>query len=95
MRLERAAADVGFTDFTVTHEFTGGSEVMSFSDRLLGDLVVDFNRQTAAVTTGTPPVTSSVMGYYTYGSTFPTARTGTQTFSGIGDFTIKWRERWE
>lgn len=60
---------------------------MSFTTIPKGSLVIDLNKQTAAVGN------TSIMQYYKLNSAFLLPRTGQQTITGTG--TIKWRERWE
>ena len=63
-------------------------ETMSFSPIPAGDLVIDLNRQTAAVDG------VSIMQYFPLtGATFLRPELGLQTITGTG--TITWRERWE
>ena len=59
---------------------------MTFSQVPSGNLVIDLNRQTAAVDA------LSIMSTYTFTSRFLIPRTGTQTITGTG--TVKFRERW-
>ena len=70
-----------------TQTYSNGTETMKFSAISSGSLVIDLNRQTAAVGT------SSIMSNYTYDSQFIIPKTGTQTITGTG--TVKWRERWD
>lgn len=86
MRIERTLSAA----VSSTQTYGNGSESMSFSAIPAGDMVIDLNRQTAAVTSGT--TTTSIMSTYTFGSTFLVPRTGAQTIMGTG--TVKWRERW-
>lgn len=67
--------------------YGNGAESMTFANIPAGDMVIDLNRQTAAVDG------ASIMQHYTFASTFLTPRTGTQTITGTG--TVRWRERWE
>lgn len=67
--------------------YTSGGISMTFSTIPAGDMVIDLNRQTAAVNG------SSIMSSYEFGSHFIRPRTGTQTITGTG--TVSWRERWE
>jgi hypothetical protein len=62
-------------------------QTMTFSTIPAGDMVIDLNRQTAAVG-GT-----SIMQYYAPSGSFLIPRAGTQTIIGTG--TIKYRERRE
>lgn len=59
---------------------------ITFSSIAAGNLVIDLNRQTAAVGS------SSIMGNYAVASKWLIPRTGTQTISGTG--TVHYRERW-
>ena len=70
--------------------YSDGTDTMTFSTIPAGDLEIDLDRQTAAVTANN--TTASIMQYYTFGSRFPIPRTGAQTITGTG--TVKWRERW-
>lgn len=67
--------------------YTDGTDTMTFSDIPAGNLVVDLNKQTAAVGT------TSILQYYAFGSTFIRPHTGTMTITGTG--TVRWCERWE
>ena len=67
--------------------YSDGSNTMTFSTIPVGDMVIDLNRQTAAVGA------SSIMQYYSYASAFIQPKVGTQTITGSG--TVYWRERWE
>ena len=67
--------------------YSDGSDTMTFSTVPTGSLVIDLNRQTAAVDG------SSIMQYYSFASSFILPRTGTQTITGTG--MVKWRERWQ
>ena len=82
MRIERtlsaAASNQAYSD---------GIDTMTFSSIPAGNMVIDLNRQTAAVGG------VSFMQNYTFGSHFITPKNGTQTITGTG--TIKYRERWE
>lgn len=60
---------------------------ITFSTIPAGNLVIDLNRQTAAVGT------TSIMQYYNVNSRFLIPRTGTQTISGTGS--VVYRERWQ
>lgn len=67
--------------------YSNGSESMTFSAIPAGELIIDLNRQTAAVGG------ESIMGAYAFGSSFLLPRTGAQTITGTG--TVTWRERWD
>ena len=82
MRITRTLSDAA-TD----QSYSDGTDTMTFSTIPAGDMVIDLNRQTAAVGS------SSIMQYYTYASTFIVPATGTHTITGTGS--IAWRERWE
>ena len=66
--------------------YSDGTNTMTFSTILAGDLVIDLNKQTAAVGN------TSIMQYYALTSKFIIPRTGAQTITGTGS--IKWIERW-
>ncbi len=69
-------------------EYSRSDESMSWWSIPAGNLVIDLNRQTAAVDG------ASIMDQYNYAdSVFLLPKTGTQTITGIG--TIFWRERWQ
>ena len=86
MRIERTLSGAASNQ-----TYSNGSESMVFSSIPAGNMVIDLNRQTAAVTSGT--TTSSIMGSYSFASSFIVPRTGAQTITGTG--TVKWRERWD
>ena len=67
--------------------YSNGTESMTFSTIPAGSMVIDLNRQTAAVGA------SSIMQYYNPTGRFLIPKTGTQTISGTG--TVLYRERWE
>lgn len=67
--------------------YSNSVESMTFSTIPVGKMVIDLNRQTAAVGS------SSIMQYYAPSGSFLLPRTGTQTISGTG--TVKYRERWQ
>ena len=81
MRIENTLADAA-TD----QAYTRGDESMTFSAIPAGKLTIDLNAQTAAVDG------VSIMDKYSFGSTFLTPQTGSQTITGTG--TVCWRERW-
>jgi hypothetical protein len=69
--------------------YSDGVNSMTFAaydGRPTGNLVIDLNRQTAAVGG------VSIMRGYTLDSTFILPRAGTRTITGSG--TVRWRERW-
>lgn len=82
MRVERTLSGAASNQ-----TYGNGSESMTFSTIPAGEMVIDLNRQTAAVGT------TNIMQYYAFGSSFLIPRAGTQTITGTG--TVKWRERWE
>lgn len=67
--------------------FSDGTNTMTFSSIPAGALVIDLNRQTAAVDG------SSIMSNYSFVSDFLPTNTGAQTITGVG--TVYWHERWE
>ena len=83
MRIERTVSGSAASNQSYMRSSVG----MTFTRIPVGDMVIDLNRQTAAVGS------SSIMQYYTPSSTFLLPITGTQTILGTG--TIKYRERWE
>lgn len=82
MRIERtlsaAASNQSYSD---------GTNTMTFSTIPAGSLVIDLNKQTAAVGN------SSIMQYYAPAGKFIIPKAGAQTLTGTG--TIKYRERFE
>ena len=81
MRIERTVSGSAASNQT----YSNGSESMTFSTIPVGNMVIDLNRQTAAVGS------SSIMQYYAPSGSFLIPRTGTQTITGTG--TVKYRER--
>lgn len=75
---ESAAADVEYTD---------GINTMSFTSVPAGDMVIDLNRQTAAVDG------VSIMQYFVPSSKFIEPATG--AFMITGDGNVTYRQRWE
>ena len=75
--LSEAASDQSYSD---------GNSTMTFSTIPAGELVIDLNKQTAAVDG------VSIMQYYALTSQFIPPRTGAQTITGTGS--VKWIERW-
>lgn len=67
--------------------YSNGTESMTFSTIPAGNMVIDLNRQTAAVGS------TSIMQYYNPTGRFLIPKTGTQTITGTG--TVLYRERWE
>ena len=83
MRIERT---VSWS--TVTNQsYSDGTNTMTFSTIPIGDMVIDLNRQTAAVGS------SSIMEYYQASGSFIIPKAGVQTITGTG--TVKYRERYE
>ena len=82
MRIERT-----LSASASNQSYSNGAQTMTFSSIPAGSMVIDLNRQTAAVGT------SSIMGNYSFSSSFIIPKTGTQTITGTG--TVKWRERWD
>ena len=83
MRIERTVSGSAVSD----QSYALDGNTMTFSSIPVGDMVIDLNKQTAAVGT------SSIMQYYNVNSKFIIPRTGSQTITGTG--TVKYRERWE
>ena len=71
--------------------YSDGQNTMTFSTIPAGDLEIDLNYQTAAVTANN--VKTSIMQYYAFDSKFIIPHTGAMTITGTG--TVKWRERWQ
>lgn len=67
-------------------QYSDGTDTIKFSTIPAGDLVIDLNRQTAAVS-GT-----SIMQYYKVDSSWINPKTGSQTITGTGK--VHYRERW-
>ena len=67
--------------------YSDGTNTMTFTTIPAGDLVIDLDKQTAAVNG------ASIMQYYTFDSSFIRAEPGTNTITGTG--MVYWRERWE
>ena len=76
--LASAALDQSYSD---------GIRTMTFSEIPAGKLVLDLNRQTAAVDG------SSIMSAYSFDSSFIYPHVGRYTIAGTG--TVVWSERWE
>jgi phage-related protein len=83
MRIERTVSGSAASNQT----YSNGVQSMTFSTIPVGDMVIDLNRQTAAVGN------SSIMQYYKASGSFIIPRTGAQTITGTG--TVKYRERYE
>ena len=76
--LDQAASDQQYSD---------GTDTMTFSTIPSGNMVIDLDRQTAAVGN------TSIMQYFGLTSSFILPRVGCMTITGSG--TVKWIERWE
>lgn len=83
MRIERTVSGSAASN----QSYALDGRTMTFSSIPVGNMVIDLNRQTAAVGN------TSIMQYYNVNSKFIIPRTGTQTITGTG--TVKYRERWE
>lgn len=81
MRIERALSEAA-----TSQSYSDGANTATFSTIPAGALVIDLNKQIAAVN-GT-----SIMSGYQFGGAFPVPRIGSQTITGTG--TVYWRERW-
>ncbi len=66
--------------------YSDGTDTMTFTSVPAGDLVIDLERQTAAVNG------VSCMDQFTFASAFILPRTGWMTITGSG--MVYWRERW-
>ena len=66
--------------------YSDGTNSMAFSGVPAGSLVIDLEKQTAAVGT------TSIMAKYSFASSFIIPKVGTSTITGTG--TVHWRERW-
>lgn len=83
MRIERTLSGAASNQ-----SYSDGTNTMIFSTIPAGNLVIDLNKQTAAVGT------TSIMQYWPLtGASFIIPKTGSMTITGTG--TVKWRERWE
>lgn len=83
MRIERTVSGSAASD----QSYSNSVQTMTFSTIPVGSMVIDLNKQTAAVGS------SSIMQYYAPSGAFIIPKTGTQTISGTG--TVKYKERWE
>lgn len=81
MRIERT-----LTSSASNQSYSDGTNTMTFSSIPAGSMVIDLNRQTAAVGT------TSIMNNYSFSSKFIIPHAGNMTITGTG--TVKWRERW-
>ena len=83
MRIERTVSGSAASNQT----YSNGTQSMTFSSIPVGNMVIDLDKQTAAVGN------SSIMQYYQPSGSFIIPKTGAQTISGTG--TVKYRERWQ
>lgn len=67
--------------------YSDGTHTMTFSAIPAGEMVIDLNRQTAAVGN------TSIMPYYQPAGSFVVPKIGQNTITGTG--TVHYRERWE
>jgi predicted phage tail component-like protein len=67
--------------------YSNGAQTMTFTTVPTGDMIIDLNKQTAAVGV------NSIMQYYQPSGAFIIPKTGAQTITGTG--TVYYRERWE
>ena len=67
--------------------YSDGTHSMTLSNVPAGNLVIDLNKQTAAVDG------VSIMQYFSFTSEFPVPKTGTMNITGDGN--VYWRERWQ
>lgn len=81
MRIERTVSGSAASN----QSYSNGTQTMTFSTIPVGSMVIDLNKQTAAVGS------SSIMSYYQPSGSFIIPKTGTQTITGTG--TVKYRER--
>ena len=82
MRIERTLSSAASNQ-----SYAMDGRTMTFSTIPAGDMIIDLNRQTAAVGT------TSIMQYFNVNSKFIQPRTGSMTITGTG--TVKYRERFE
>ena len=83
MRIEKT---LGASDAPAYSDGTNTMTFGTYTGRPTGDLIIDLNRQTAAVGS------ASIMTGYTFASRFIIPKTGSMTITGSG--TVKWKERW-
>ena len=83
MRIERTVSGSAASN----QSYSDGTNTMTFTSIPIGNMVIDLNKQTAAVGS------SSIMQYYSPSGKFIIPHTGVQTITGTG--TVKFRERWE
>lgn len=82
MRIERSLSSAA-----ANQSYSDGVNTMTFSSIPAGNMVIDLNKQTAAVGN------NSIMANYQPSGHFVVPKIGNQTITGTG--TIKYRERWE
>lgn len=82
MRIERTVSGSAVSN----QSYALDGKTITFSTIPVGNMVIDLNKQTAAVGN------TSIMEYYNVNSRFLIPRTGSQTITGTG--TVKFRERW-
>lgn len=82
MRIERTLADAASNQ-----SYSLGGKTITFSTIPAGKLVIDLDRQTAAVGT------TNIMQYYSIDSRFLVPQLGGMTVTGTG--TVYYRERWQ
>ena len=83
MKIERTVSGEAATN----QRYGDGTNTMTFTTIPVGKMVIDLNRQTAAVGN------NSIMQYYQPSGHFILPKTGSQTITGTG--TVKYRERFE
>ena len=83
MRIERTVSGSAVSN----QSYGDGTNTMTFTTIPVGNMVIDVNRQTAAVGN------NSIMQYYQPSGHFILPKTGSQTITGTG--TVKYRERFE
>jgi phage-related protein len=84
--LVRIETTLGASDSLTYSDGTNTMVFGTYTDRPTGSLVIDLNRQTAAVGS------TSIMKGYTFASRFIIPKPGISTITGTG--TVYWRERW-
>lgn len=83
MRIERTVSGSAVSN----QSYALDGRTMTFSSIPVGNMVIDIDRQTAAVGS------TDIMQYYNVNSKWLIPRTGSLTLTGTG--TVKYRERWE
>ena len=83
MRIERTVSGSAASN----QSYSNSAQTMTFTTIPVGNMVIDLNKQTAAVGT------TSIMQYYNPTGSFIIPQTGRQTITGTG--TVKYRERYE